>query len=159
MNRVELRIGQKINSWTVLEASGNKWLVRCECDQTFTKLAHDLVRSVECRSCSKRGMKSPTWKGGRHANAEGYILLTNPSDYLGRCHRIGPNTVVALEHVVVMSRHLGRALYEGETVHHKNGIRSDNSIENLELWTKPQPSGIRVDDAVAWAREILRRYD
>lgn len=37
--------------------------------------------------------------------------------------------------------------------------QDDNRVENLELWTRPQPSGIRARDAVAWAKEILARYD
>ncbi len=49
-------------------------------------------------------------------------------------------------------------LEPGESVHHLNGIRDDNRPENLELWTRPQPSGIHVSDAIAWAREILERY-
>ena len=32
-------------------------------------------------------------------------------------------------------------------------------LSNLELWIKPQPAGIRVSDAIAWAKEILDRYE
>jgi hypothetical protein len=57
-----------------------------------------------------------------------------------------------------MEEKLGRRLLLDESVHHRNGVRDDNRPENLELWVRPQPSGIRVEDAVAWAREILDRY-
>ena len=57
-----------------------------------------------------------------------------------------------------MEQHLGRPLGKGETVHHRDGNRSPNTIDNLELWTGAQPSGQRAADLLAWAEEVVARY-
>lgn len=63
------------------------------------------------------------------------------------------------EHILVMEDMLGWHLLPNESVHHRNEVRDDNRPENLELWTRPQPTGIRVSDALAWARELIARYE
>ena len=63
------------------------------------------------------------------------------------------------EHRHVMERHLGRPLYPDERIHHINGDRADNRLENLELWSHAHPAGQRVADKVQWCREFLSRYD
>ncbi|KAF2774639.1 HNH endonuclease signature motif containing protein [Streptomyces sp. OM5714] len=117
-----------------------------------SKLLSLNASALLCKSCGRKGELSPNWKGGTQSNS-GYRLTRMPEH---------PNsqrsTGYVMEHIVVMTEHLGRPLLPGETVHHKNGVRDDNRIENLELWSTSQPYGQRVADKVEWAKQILALY-
>lgn len=87
-----------------------------------------------------------------HINSQGYVWRYDPAD---------PNGTVngyVYQHRAVMAEKLGRNLLPGENVHHINGQKADNSLENLELWVTMQPPGRRPEDFVKFAREILERY-
>jgi hypothetical protein len=90
--------------------------------------------------------------GAGFINEDGYRVLSK------RGHPNATKAGIILEHRFVMSEHLGRPLLPGESVHHRNGTRDDNRIENLELWVTFQPAGQRVGDLLEWADEIIRRY-
>jgi len=85
---------------------------------------------------AKRGVRSSRWKGGRHTDKKGYVSIWMPEH---------PNARMAgyvHEHRYVMSEHLGRPLTSEESIHHINGIKDDNRIENLEIMTKRVHRGV-----------------
>ena len=88
----------------------------------------------------KRRDKSPNWKGGRMISNWGYVLLRLPG------HHLSDSSGYVREHRLVMEQHLGRPLQRGEIIHHINGIRDDNRIENLQLlpsrWSHTYQAGM-----------------
>lgn len=93
------------------------------------------------------------YDGDGYLNKQGYRVLTK------RGHpQANKSSGSIYEHIYAMINYLGRPLKKSETVHHKNGIRDDNRIENLELWHKSHPSGQRLQDKIIWAKELLLDY-
>ncbi|MEU4576623.1 HNH endonuclease [Nonomuraea sp. NPDC023979] len=90
---------------------------------------------------------------GRYVDTDGYVQT-----HVQEGHPFRTKGQRVPEHRLVMELFLSRPLRAGETVHHKNGIRHDNRIENLELWASTHPYGQRVVDLIAWARELLSTY-
>lgn len=90
--------------------------------------------------------------------SSGYVLLPikdHPNSTKNGSHNSGRIP----EHRFIMSEFLGRPLFDNENVHHKNGDKTDNRIENLELWVVVQPKGQRPIDLIEYARGILERYE
>ncbi len=122
-----------------------------------------------CRACKTPAIRAghKMWLtkqafSGRYVTSTGYVELTSTAiaaeDLPLFETMFPPSRKSVLEHRWVMAKHLGRALLPDENVHHKNGKRTDNRLKNLELWTTGQPAGQRVEDHVAWALEVLKRY-
>lgn len=90
--------------------------------------------------------------GERRVDKSGYAKIKQPD------HPEAHSNGWVFEHRMVMSNHLGRPLTPDENVHHLNGVRDDNRLENLEVWSTAQPSGQRAKDKIDFSLYILRLY-
>ena len=109
-------------------------------------------RGLAGNFCSKDcgyAYKNPSSEGKTMLNKQGYILERRSNHPVVQ-QRLAKNpkfkNFYVSQHRLVMEAHLGRYLLPSENVHHKNGIRTDNRIENLELWSTTQPAGQRKED-------------
>lgn len=89
---------------------------------------------------------------GEWKSFQGYVI-TYKKD-----HPNSRSTGCLLKHVLVMSEHIGRPIKANENVHHINGVRDDNRIENLELWHRGQCSGQRLHEKLEWSKKFLEEY-
>jgi len=160
-------IGKKSGSRTIVdfkyeysEASSTPWktarvLLRCECGSEEWSTAVSVKRRLfEKRKPYENYCKNCRPKPKPRINHHGYRMIYSPNQDLKHVTARG----MILEHLHVMCEHLGHELYINENVHHINGDKLDNRIENLELWETSQPKGQRVRDKIEHYREFLERY-
>lgn len=86
-------------------------------------------RNISRAASGRTGAKNPNWRGGRNLDARGYVRVAS-----GRSGTVS-------EHRLVMESTLGRPLALGETVHHRNGDKADNRIENLWVFADQKAHG------------------
>ena len=124
-----IEIGHKGDSghfymWTACEGCGKeRWVIT----------SRRVPRSRICQHCavSVRGEINPNWHGGRSTDKDKYILVKlQPDDFF---YPMAITSGYVREHRLVMAKHLNRCLLPWEVVHHKNGVTTDNRLENLEL--------------------------
>lgn len=111
-----------------------------------------------------RGEKSPFFIKGPTRNSNGYMCVYRPNHPRANKGRV-------YEHIVVMEEYLGRGLLwygardpRSEVVHHKNGVRTDNRIENLEVMTQEEHTRLhRLEEAEKYGKRprgrMIKGYD
>lgn len=145
-----------VRAW--MEVNQNAHLCQCGCGQFIQiKIHHHsrgIPRFVNGHSSKVRnpmrgriGPSNPHFKEGRYVNQEGYVCVLLPGPGRSR---------YKLEHRLVMEQYIGRPLTPGEVVHHRNGDKQDNRIENLELTTNAAHSAFHANNGEVGFRKLKR---
>lgn len=123
------------------------------CQSTISRVL--IQHGKPTRLPALKGGTHGSWKGGRVKTGEGYVGIRVTSDDMMASMAVRSGYV--LEHRLVMARHLGRPLLDTESVHHINGDRTDNRIENLQLRQGKHGKGTVMCCADCGSQRIIHR--
>jgi len=118
--------------WQACSDCGRERWVILRNGEPFSHMCRACAAKIASRThLGKVGTEATVWKGGRIQKVNGYIKVRIYPD--NPFYSMADAEGYVLEHRLVMAEYLGFALGLDEDVHHKNGKRSDNNINNLEL--------------------------
>ncbi len=152
----EIKRGNEIRFGNEVRYKDNCKLMWCACEncgkERWVYLLKGEPTSLICSTCRNHnigsGEKARNWHGGRSRDNRGYIKI-----YVPRSDPFFPmaNGITSeqgggymFEHRLVMAKYLGRLLHRWEIIHHINGIKDDNRIENLQLVTDDRHKQITI---------------
>ena len=126
-------IGYKSGDWFI-------WVACIDCGkERWVGFRKGKPKANRCRYCEGQSPERKQWNSkGLRTYRQGYVLVRLQSDdffYPMIIRDTSGSAGYVREHRLIMARHLKRCLQPWEIVHHKNGIRDDNRIKNLELTT------------------------
>ena len=123
------------------------WAACLDCGkERWVKLVRGKPNSSRCPICAGRslgkrfgGYKNHLWKGGKKDRGGYRLIKIHPDDFF---YPMAQGDGYVFEHRLVVAKSLGRCLHRWEIVHHKNHGRSDNRIENLQLFSNDRHNQI-----------------
>ncbi len=116
--------------WACEKCGKERWVLLCRGEPKFHICRHCVSPYLNNKGILRVGKESHNWKGGKY-NKGGYFLIrVYPDDFF---YPMAYQNGYVLVHRLVMAKYLNRCLLPWEIVHHINGVRDDNRIENLRM--------------------------